>query len=139
MAERPLRDKWEEATEEVPEGPAGIVGSGNVLGAAGYFTVSATDVLFDFTPGIKRPGFSIMGSEVVNENPQTVTKEVTVNAAGRNIAKYAAKYSIAPSNADYFRSDPEVVDVEPIRERNLYTKWRVTVVEENEGGLIGKN
>jgi hypothetical protein len=123
---RPVRDRLEEAGNNLPEGPLGKVGSGDAVGAAGYLAVESTRPFIEFVPGIKQPGYQVHahGTETISEGTR---HRLTVSAVSRNVAEFVAEYTAVPSNIDYFTTDTEISDVEVVEERRTYSTWKVTV------------
>lgn len=131
--DQPVRDKFEEVTEEIPEGPMGKVGGGNLFGAGGYFAVEATKPVWQFVPGIRQPGYAITahGTKVIGDGIERHV--LTVTALSRNVARFAAEYTAAPSNIDYLRSEVKTVKIEELVERGTYSTYRVTTDIITEG------
>lgn len=125
MANRPLRDAQELATELVPRGPLGFIGKGNALGAAGLAGVQIASLAI---PGSELdPGFSVVSSSREEENGKQVMI-FTINAYSRNVARFVAKKRSAPSNLDLFIRDVRVQSVEEVDSRRTASTWKVTTV-----------
>lgn len=121
---RPLRTTVEKTTEKIPRGPWGVAGKGNITGAIGFSLVEIAGI---FIPGSELdPGFNIESQSVERSNGQTVHTFV-INAASKNVARFAAKFESAPSNIDFATMDTDVISVEPITERSTFSTYRVIV------------
>lgn len=123
---RPLRDRFEKATNNVPSGPLGKVGKGDVIGALGFVAVESGEIVTIPVPGVKRPGFSFISHSVEGTDTKQI-HTLRVNAVSRDVAEFAAKYESAPSNLDFIRSKTKVTGVETITERSSYSTYEIVV------------
>lgn len=124
---RPIREATEEATDNIPEGPGGIVGEGNTIGFAGLFLVRTGQLAVLPVPGVRQPGFNVIshGSEAFDE---FVRHTVRVNAASRHVAQTAAEYLVAaPSNIDYVTAEMDTVSIEEVKQRSSFSTWEIVV------------
>lgn len=137
-SKRPAREKFEEFNDKIPSGPLGKLGNGTITGAAGYLAKSSTNPLFDFLPGIRQPGFSIVSHSIeTSANPKDTFERHTfaISAVSKDVAEFVAKYFAAASNIDFATSDTEIDDVELVTERATYSTWRVVVLVDERGEL----
>ena len=125
--EAPVRRKFEEVTTEIPTGPMGKVGGGNVIGAAGYLAASSLTPFWQFLPGIKQPGYRVTAHGTRRISNTENRHVLTVVAISGNVARFAAQYTAAPSNLDFLASEVQVVDVEKLSDKTVYNTWQVTV------------
>lgn len=123
----PVRDRFQEVTEKIPEGPMGKVGGGSLIGAIGYTAVSATRPIIDFIPGLRQPGFTVTAHGTKKIGPNHERHFIIVTAASEKVAEFVAEYNSAPSNIDYIRSNIRLVGVEEIQERATYSTYEFTV------------
>lgn len=133
IEDQPVRDRFEEVTEKIPEGPMGKVGGGNLIGGAGYIAVESTKPIWQFVPGIRQPGYRVTAHGTKDLGNGLERHALTVTALSRNVAEFAAAYAAAPSNIDYLRSRVDIVDIEEITERGTYSTYRVTVDVDTKG------
>lgn len=133
LEEQPVRDKFEEVTEKIPEGPMGKVGGGNLVGAGGYVAVEATKPIWQFVPGVRQPGYKIDAHGTKKIGPGHERHILTVTALSQNVAEFAAQYTAAPSNVDYVRSETPIKNTKELTERGTYSTYRVTVDVITEG------
>lgn len=131
--DQPVRDRFEEVTDKIPEGPMGKVGGGNLLGAGGFLAVESTRPFIEFIPGVKQPGYHITAHGTKRLEDGTERHVLTVTAVTQVIAEFAAEYTAAPSNIDYLRSEIKTVDVEELTERGTYSTYQMTVDVDTEG------
>jgi len=124
MSKRPLRNIQEKVTSKVPKGPLGFVGDGNALGASTFFVVNTVNRLTPIS-GV-RMGYKII-SHNVNRTPSVNTYTYQINAYSKDVARFVAKQSAAPSTVDLFRKDITVTSIEPVQERKTATTWKVVV------------
>lgn len=125
--DQPVRDKFEEVTNRIPEGPMGKVGGGNLIGAGGYVAVESTRPVWQFLPGIKQPGYKINahGTKLISEGKERHI--LTIVAISENVAEFAAEYTAAPSNIDYLRSEVKTVSIKEVVERGTYSTYEILV------------
>lgn len=131
--DQPVRDRFESVTREIPEGPMGKVGGGNLLGAAGFVAVESTKPVWQFVPGLKQPGYKITahGTKEIGEGDERHI--LTVVAISEEVARFAAKYTASPSNIDYLSSKITVKEINELTERAGYTTFEFVVdVERGE-------
>lgn len=122
-----FREKFENATDKIPDGPLGRAGDGKVTGAVGYYAISTGQVAVLPVPGIRQPGYNVIshGSEVFENH---VRHTVRIEAASKHVAEFASEYAVAaPSNIDYVTSEMETVSIEQIKERPTFSTWEVVV------------
>lgn len=122
-----LREKFEDATDQIPEGPLGRAGDGKVTGAIGYYAISTGQVAVLPVPGIRQPGYNVIshGSEVLDES---VRHTVRIEAASKHVAEFASEYAVAaPSNIDYVTAEMDTVSIEELKERPTFSTWEVVV------------
>lgn len=136
MSKRPLRELFEEKVGEVPSGPLGKSGGGNLVGAGGFIAVEATRPIIDFIPGLKQPGYSV-SSHGAEEIDGGTRHTVIVNAISKNIAEFVAKYESIPSNIDYLTSEPKIVSIEEMESKETYSMWRIIVDVTTRGDTDG--
>lgn len=124
---RPLRNRTEEALENVPDGPLDNIGSGSAAGVIGYYAISTGQLAVLPIPGIKQPGYSVI-SHGVDVREQFERHTVRINAASKNVAQFVAKYEVSsPSNVDFLASETEIVSMEQLKERPTLSTWEVVV------------
>ena len=129
MAKRPLRDLSEDITEQIPDGPLGIVGRGNVLGGLRYFQVSTINGLLPLD-GI-RVGFQVE-SHSVDRSGENEVHEYIIHATNKNVVRFLADYKSAPSNINFFTREKKDVQIEKMKERRWMTTWRARVVMQQD-------
>lgn len=132
--EQPVRDKFEEVTDKIPEGPMGKVGGGNIIGGAGFVAVESTKPLWQFIPGIKQPGYKVTAHGTKSLGDGKERHVLTVAALSEDVAEFAAEYTAAPSNINYLSSDIELVEIKEITERPTYSTYQATVDVNQEVG-----
>lgn len=129
---RPIRDRFEEATEKIPSGPLGSIGGGDLVGAAGFLAVESTRPVADFIPGVKQPGYKITAHSTRRvESGEEHT--LNVAAISENVAKWAAQYGSSPSNVNFIASDKEILEVEEVTRRRGYSTYRIVVLLKDPG------
>jgi len=133
LEDQPVRDRFEEVTSKIPEGPMGKVGGGNLVGAAGFVAVESTKPVWQFVPGIKQPGYKVTAHGTKELGSGEERHVLTVTAISEDVATFAAQYTAAPSNIDYIRSRTTVVDIREITERATYSTYKITVDVATEG------
>lgn len=121
---RPLRSSVESVTKRIPEGPLGFLGRGNALGAAGFTVTGILNTLIPIS-GVEI-GYSVESHSVERQDGIEI-HTFTINAASRDVARFAAKLKSAPSNIDFAFRETEVQSVEPAVERSTFNTWRVVV------------
>lgn len=129
MAKRPLREASESITSQIPDGPLGIVGKGNVLGGLRYFQVSTINGILPLD-GI-RVGFQVE-SHSVDRSGDGEVHEYVIHAASKNVVRFLADYKSAPSNVNFFTREKKSVEIEKIKERRWMTTWRARVEIEQD-------
>lgn len=137
-SKRPARDKFEEFNERFPSGPLNKTGNGTIAGAAGYLAKSSLNPIFDFIPGLRQPGFTLISHSVETvDNPNDSFERHTfgVSAISRDVAEFASKYFAAASTLDFATSDTEIEDVELLTERATYSTWKITVLVDERGEI----
>lgn len=141
IEERPAREKFEEVTEKIPDGPMGKVGGGDLLGAAGYVAVESTKPVWQFIPGIRQPGYQVTAHGTKKIEQEVERHVLTVNAISKNIGQFAAQYVASPSNIDFVRSEVKLVDTEELTQRGTYSTYQMTVdvITEGAKGKGGNN
>lgn len=129
---RPAREWFEDKTGDIPSGPLGSVGGGDIIGAAGFVAVESSRPIIDLVPGVKQPGYKIMAHSTrrVEEGEEHV---LDVAAISENVARWAAQYSSSPSNVNFLVSEKEVLSVEEITERRGYSTFRIVVLLKDPG------
>lgn len=133
LEDQPVRDRFEEVTDKIPEGPRGKVGGGSLVGAAGFLAVESSRPIIEFVPGVKQPGYNVTAHGTKDLGNGVERHVLTITAASEDVAKFVAKYVATPSNIDYFRSDTEVVGVEEVTERGTYSTYKITVDTRTKG------
>jgi len=124
---RPIREAFESATENIPSGPGGLLGEGNLTGVAGYYAISTGQVAVLPIPGVKQPGYSVI-SHGAEQFEDFERHTVNINAASKHVAEVACEYEVSsPSNIDFITSEVEVVSVEEKKERPTFSTWEVVV------------
>lgn len=124
---RPIREAVESVTDNIPDGPAGKLGDGDITGYAGYLAIKTGQLAVLPIPGVKQPGFHTIshGAEQMEEFERHT---VNINAASRHVAKIAAEYEVAaPSNIDYVTGEIDVVSIEEKKQRSSFSTWEVIV------------
>lgn len=132
MSQRPLRGLLEKATDSIPQGPLGVLGSGNAIGGAGYFTVSAINGIVP-VDGLD-VGYEVKSRETELEDG---IEEHTflIYSASKDVARFVAKYQTSPTNINFIREKPEVTSVEKVQDDIFFPLWRVTSEREIPDGL----
>lgn len=133
IEEQPVRNKFEEVTDEIPEGPMGKVGGGNLLGAGGFLAVETTRPFIEFIPGVKQPGYKVTAHGTKDIGDGIERHVITVAAISEDVAEFVAEYTAAASNIDYLRSDIETVEIKDITERGTYSTYQFTVDVNTKG------
>lgn len=124
---RPLRDRFEDVTERIPNGPFGALGRGNVIGLTGFLAVESGEVITSPVPGLTRPGFKKVSHsvEVLDDGLQEHT--VRIHAFSKDVAEFVTQYDSSASNYDFIRGKTEVKSVEEIDKQSSYTTYEITV------------
>ena len=131
---RPIRDRIEEKTEEIPSGPLGNVGGGDLIGAAGFLAVESTRPVAEFIPGVKQPGYKVTAHSTRRlEDGEEHTLNVV--AVSENVARWAAQYFSSPSNVNFVVSDKEITEVERVTTRRGYSTFRIKVLLKDPGDV----
>lgn len=138
LEDQPVRDRFSERVEQIPEGPLGKAGGGNLLGAAGFAAVESTKPVWQFVPGIKQPGYKIFAHGTKYLGDGVERHQLTVAAVSKEVAEFAAEYTAAPSNIDYLRSKVDTVSINEITERATYSTYKIVVDLESEGTGSGE-
>lgn len=132
LNKRPVRDRFEEATDRIPSGPLGATGGGDLVGAAGWLAVESTRPVIQFIPGIKQPGY-----KVTAHSTRRVTdgEEHTLNVAAisENVAKWVAQYTSSPSNVNFAASEKDIISIDIVTERPAYTTYQIVVLLKDPG------
>lgn len=119
---RPLRSLAEKATDNIPRGPLGIAGKGNLIGGAGYFTVATVNGVLPID-GVK------LGFEVESHNVERMDdKEVhtfIIHSASKDVARFIAKYKSSPSNIQFVGREIKITDVDEEKSNKSFSRWRV--------------
>jgi hypothetical protein len=126
--ERPIRSLVESGTSKIPRGPLGVVGGGNAIGGAGYFTISFINGL-NPVDGLD-VGYTIESHEIVERNDET-GKEVhifTIHSASEDVARFIAKFRSSPTITQALSRDVEVTDVTEEKSNRTFSRWRVRTV-----------
>lgn len=132
MARKPIRSVLTKGTSSLPKGPLGFAGGGNLIGGAGYFTVSFLNGIIP-VDGLE-VGYEIE-SHSVERNDGTETHTFIVHAASEDVARFLAKYRSSPTNVNFFDDRPVVQDVVAEEEENaVFTRWRITTKINADGG-----
>lgn len=137
-SKRPAREKFEEFNERIPSGPLGKAGDGTLVGAAGYLAKSSTNPIFEFLPGLRQPGFTIVSHSVeTSTSPQDTFERHTfaITSISRDVAEFVAKYFAAASTIDFTTSETEIEDVELVTERATYSTWKIAVLVDERGEI----
>jgi len=124
---RPVREAVEGLTDNIPEGPGGTVGEGNVIGYGGLFLVRTGQLAVLPIPGVRQPGFNVIshGSEKFDD---FVRHTMRINAASRHVAQTVAEYLVAaPSNIDYLTGEMDTVSIEEVKQRSSFSTWEIVV------------
>jgi len=126
---RPLRDLLENnITDEVPEGPLGTLGEGNLIGFAGFLAVESGQIITIPIPGLNRPGFKIVSNSLVDSTDGKQIHDIVLHAASEDVAEFVTQYESSPSNFDFIRGDTEVLDIEELDADGFYSTYRVRVM-----------
>lgn len=134
---RPFRDAFEQVTSNVPQGPLGKVGDGNVAGALGYIAVESGEIVTIPIPGATRPGFRYVSHSFIGVEDEVQTYKIVVHAASKDVAKFAVEYKAAPSNYDFLKGITEVTNIKELDRENAYTTYEMTVeVDRSPGDKI---
>ena len=132
-SKRPFRNALEEATDQIPSGPLGKGGEGDVIGAAGYVAIKTGQLAVLPIPGAKQPGFQFI-SHGVEDKGNYEEHTIRVNAYSRSIAQFAAEYeAAAPSNLDFISSEVDTIEITEITERTTSSTWEVVVEVADRG------
>lgn len=124
---RPIREAFESATDNIPEGPFGKFGDGDLTGYAGYAAIKTGQISVIPIPGVRQPGFHVI-SHGVEQFGDFERHTVNISAASEHIARIAAEYEVsAPSNIDYFTSEVDAISVDEIKERSTFSTWEIVV------------
>lgn len=124
---RPIRDKLErEGTGRVPSGPLGKVGEGDIIGAGGFLAVETARTAFQFLPGIKTPGYSIVAHNAESVSDGEVHR-FTITAISEDVAEFVAQYSSAPGNINFVISDVELEETDRVTTRPGYSTYNIRV------------
>lgn len=134
MPRRPFRDRLEKNLDNVPRGPFGKVGRGNVVGLTGYATIEAVKAGVDLVPGVREPGWNITAHTTKRRGDFT-DHILVIDAVSRNVADFAAKYQSPPSNIDFITSEVKIIDRELLEERSTYNTYRITVRVDERGQI----
>lgn len=123
---RPLRDKIESATEEVPSGPYGFTGDGKIIGGLGFLTLSVVNgvnPLYNLDVGYN------IESSSVKRYPENDIKEFeyVINAASKDIAKFAAVFNSRSSIIGNVSRQADILKMEKVKERRWMSDWRIIV------------
>lgn len=131
MVNRPIRDAQELVTENFPQGPLGVIGGGNAIGAVG---VAAVQVGALVVPGSELdPGFTVVSSSTERLDDGVTKGTFVINAYSRDVARFVAKKRTAPSNIDLLIRDVEVDSVEEVSKRRTASTFRVeTTLDEQD-------
>lgn len=125
--ERPFRDALEQVTSNVPEGPLGKVGGGNLTGALGYVAVESGEVITIPIPGANRPGFKYVSHSFVGVENDVQEYKIVVHAISKDVAKFAVEYKAAPSNYDFLKGISKVTNVRELDRENVYSTYEMTI------------
>jgi len=123
----PVRDNGSDLLDKIPDGPLNNVGSGSVIGAAGYYAISTGQTAVLPIPGVRQPGYKTIshGAEEMGEFERHTIK---INAASQKVAEFAAKYEVAaPSNIDFILSETEIRSTEVVTKRPTFSTWEIVV------------
>lgn len=124
MPSRPIRSTVENVTENIPNGPLGFAGNGNLLGFSGMVV---TGISRTIVPGSELdPGYRVR-SEEIKRSGGTERHVFKIDAYSKNIAQTVAKIRSAPSAADFFGRETQVVNVIEATPRRTASTWKVTV------------
>lgn len=124
---RPMREAFESATDNIPEGPLGKLGDGDALGIAGYYAISTGQLAVLPIPGVKQPGYHVI-SHGVSEYDSYERHTVNIAAASQHVARVAAEYEVAsPSNIDYVTGEVDTVSIEEKKQRATASTWEIVV------------
>lgn len=128
---RPIRNLFENATSRIPRGPLGFFGRGNAVGAANYFSVAFVNGIIPID-GVD-VGYDIESHSVERLDDGREIHTFVINSYNKDVARFIGKFKSAPSNVDFLSQETEIETVEPIKERNTVTTWRVvTEVKERD-------
>lgn len=137
---RPLRNSIEQVTEDVPRGPLGFVGEGNLVGASSYFAVALANGLVP-VDGIDI-GFDIESHSVKSREDGFEVHEFVIHSASRDTARFIARFKSSPSNIQALATDTTVTTIEEEKSNRTFSRWFVRVEvrergrEEEEEGYI---
>lgn len=134
-SKRPIREQIEEGLDNIPSGPYGKFGKGDVAGIVGYALIKTGQLAVLPIPGVRQPGFHSI-SQGVEDMGDFERHTININAASKTVAQVASEYEIAsPSNIDYITSDVQAIKVEEVTSRPTSSTWRVTVDVADRGVL----
>jgi hypothetical protein len=125
--DKPLRRAVEQSIDDIPTGPYGKLGEGNIVTAAGYVAVKTGQLVTLPIPGVRQPGFHVVshGAESMEEFER---HEVVVSAASRRVAEFVAEYEVAsPSNIDFVTSEVQTVELIEEKPRQTFSTWKAVV------------
>lgn len=117
---RPLRDTVEKASDKIPRGPLGILGKGNAIGGANYFTVALINGLVP-VDGLE-VGFNIESHNVERSGDEELHTFV-IQASNKDLARFISKYESSPTNLDFFKNRTEVLEVERVDGSFVFPRW----------------
>lgn len=124
MVRTPIRSAVEGVTSRVPKGPLGFFGEGNAVGAAGFTAVGVANTFIPID-GV-RVGYRIQSHSISRQKDANIHTFV-INAASRDVARFAAKLNAAPSNVDFFARETDITDIDRIEKRRTFSTFRVKV------------
>lgn len=124
---KPLRKAIERSVDQIPTGPLGKLGEGNIVAGGAYVAIRSGQLAVLPIPGARQPGFHAI-SHGVESRDGFERHTVRINAASRKVAEVAAEYQVAsPSNIDYVSSEIETVEVNELTSRTTYSTWEYIV------------
>jgi hypothetical protein len=128
---RPLRDITENLTDNIPGGPLGITGGGNLVGGTGYFVVSAINGVVPLD-GVD-VGFDVESHSVERQDDREIHTFI-IHSSSKDVAQFIAKYRSSPSNVQFLGRDIQITDVREEKSNRSFSRWRVTTEVESRGG-----
>lgn len=132
MVKRPVRDSLSRLTEKIPKGPLGVLGRGNGIGAAGFFTASAINGVVPLE-GVD-VGFNVE-SHNVDRRGNVEEHTFLVHSASENVARFVGKFRSTPTNLNFATDEVEVVLVEELIPRRGFSLWRVKAEVQTKGRI----
>jgi hypothetical protein len=133
----PVRDWFSDSVDNIPTGPLGKVGGGNIIGAGGYVVSNLIKIPADLVPGIRNPGYTFISHGVEGIDEHTERHVIRVHAFSEDVAKFAVKYFSSPSNVDFITGETELEYSKKINSRKTYSTYEVSVIVLDRGTVEG--